>query len=256
MYLPGDYSGVQKCFVDGLLPVLALLISQVPQFGDVIENSVGSHHSESYIDAEQSAALLHDHPGVEARPYLDAVGIESMSLGRIEHLRTNLLKPQTSHHRVEEDLQEVEVVLVGGLHELDPLDHDLVLRTVVLGLERRNVADLAQTVQVGSPIDVEFELCPDLILHLLENCLPQWSRVLRNFWIKFDGVLVDTLDLLLVEFQLVVVGEELDLLTSGLRISLRSGGKQRHVLIGLHLLSWLMLVETCLGVKSDFLKEF
>ena len=234
MYLLRDHGGVQNCFIDGLLPVLALLISQVPQFGDVVENSVGSHHSESDVDAEESTLLFHDHSGVEAWPNFDAVRIERMGLGGVEHLGTDLFEPQTPHHRVEEDLEEVQMILVSGLHELDPLDHDLVLCAIVLSLKRRKVAYLAQAVQVGSPVDVELKLLPGFILDLLENGLSQWTRVLRNLRIEFDGVLVDTLDLLLIELQLVVIREELDLSTSGFRISLRLGGKQRHVLIGLH----------------------
>lgn len=234
IYLLRDYGGVQNCVIDGLLPVLALLISLVPQFRDVVKNSVGSHHSECNIDAEQSTALFHDHSGVEARPNSDAVRIERMSLGRVEYLRTNLFEPQAPHHRVEEDLEEVQMILVSGLHELDPLDHDLVLGAIVLSLERRNVAYLAQAVQIGSPIDVELKLLPDLILDLLENGLSHWTRVLWNLRIEFDRVLVDSLDLLLIELQLVVIREELDLSTCGFRISLRLGGKQRHILIGLH----------------------
>jgi len=91
----------------------------------------------------------------------------------------------------------------------------------VLSFLWRNVADFSQTIQIGSPIDIEFELFFDFILHMLKNCLSKWTRVFRDLRIKFDGVFVDSLDVILIKLKLVVIGEELDLLTAGFWISLR-----------------------------------
>ena len=55
-----------------------------------------------------------------------------MSCSGIEGLRSDRLESETSHHGVEEDLEEVEVVTIGGFHDLNPLDGDLVLSSLVL----------------------------------------------------------------------------------------------------------------------------
>jgi len=87
-----------------------------------------------------------------------------MSFFWIKNFGSYLLKPQWSHHTVEEDLQKVEVIFVCGLHELDPLDHDLVFCTIMLSFLLWNIANFTQTVQIGSPIDEEFELLSDFVL--------------------------------------------------------------------------------------------
>ena len=55
-----------------------------------------------------------------------------MGVGWVEALLVDVLKLQTAHHGVEEDLQEVHVVPVGLLHHLDPLNCDSVVGAVML----------------------------------------------------------------------------------------------------------------------------
>ena len=58
-----------------------------------------------------------------------------VSVGTVETLLSNRLELQTAHHGVEEDLQEIHVILVGLLHDLNPLNACGVLDVVKLGLE-------------------------------------------------------------------------------------------------------------------------
>ena len=104
--------------------------------------------------------------------------------------------------RVEEDLQEVHVVAIGRLHELNPLDQDLVLGAIVFSLVWWKISNFSETEQIESPINEELELLLDLVLDFLENNLSEVTRVLWDLWLKLHGVLVDTLDLLLVEGHL------------------------------------------------------
>lgn len=55
-----------------------------------------------------------------------------MSVGLVESLLADCLETKRAHHRVEEDLQEVKVVLVSLFHDLDPLDGDSVLLSFML----------------------------------------------------------------------------------------------------------------------------
>ena len=142
-----------------------------------------------------------------------------MSFGWIERLGSDGLKPETSHHGVEEDFEEVEVVSIGGFHDLDPLDGDLVLGSIVLSLVGRYLSALAKTVDAGAPVDEELELLLDLVSDDLEHILAESFGVVRDLWLELDGVLVDPLDLLLVKCDLEVVGEELELSSSGLWVS-------------------------------------
>ena len=120
-----------------------------------------------------------------------------MSFGWIERLGSDGLKPETSHHGVEEDFEEVEVVSICRFHDLHPLDGDLVLGSIVLSL-------------VGTPVDEELELLLDLVSDDLEHILAESFGVIRDLWLELDGVLVDPLDLLLVKCDLEVVGDDLE----------------------------------------------
>ena len=60
--------------------------------------------------------------------------LDVVSVGAVEALLSYCLKLQAAHHRVEEDLQEIHVILVGLLHDLHPLDCDLVGCAVMLSL--------------------------------------------------------------------------------------------------------------------------
>ena len=92
VYLLGDNGCADNGFVDGRLPILSLLVSLVPQLRDVVEDGVRAYHFESDVDAEKCTSFFHDHPGVKTWPDADVVSVEGMSLGRIEHFWTDLLK--------------------------------------------------------------------------------------------------------------------------------------------------------------------
>lgn len=142
-----------------------------------------------------------------------------MSFGGIERLGSDGLEPETSHHGVEEDFEEVEVVSIGGFHDLDPLDGDLVLGSIVLSNVGWYLSALAKTVDTGTPVDEELELLLDLSSDDLEHVLAESFGVIRDLWLELDGVLVDPLDLLLVKCDLEVVGVQLELSSSGLWVS-------------------------------------
>jgi len=55
-----------------------------------------------------------------------------MRIGDVELLLANGLETKRAHHRVEEDLQEVQVIFVSFLHHLNPLNGDLVLLAFLL----------------------------------------------------------------------------------------------------------------------------
>jgi len=58
--------------------------------------------------------------------------VKRVSASLVEALLANSLKLQRPHHAVEEDLEEDHVVLVVLLHDLDPLDTDLVGSAIVV----------------------------------------------------------------------------------------------------------------------------
>jgi len=74
-----------------------------------------------------------------------------MSVSWIERLWTNGLESESSHHRVEEDLQEHHMVSVGRLHDLNPLDGDLVLGSIVLSIVNWKISTLSETVDTSTP---------------------------------------------------------------------------------------------------------
>lgn len=142
-----------------------------------------------------------------------------MGLGGIERLGTDGLELESSHHGVEEDFEEVQVISVGGFHDLDPLDGDLVLGSIVFSFVGWYLSALAKTVDAGTPVDVELELLLDLRPDDLEHLLTESFGVVGDLWLELAGVLVDALDLLLVERDLEVVGVELQISASGLWVS-------------------------------------
>ena len=126
------------------------------------------------------------------------------------------------------------MVFVGGFHELNPLDIDFVLGAIMFSLVLRKVSNFSEAEQIGTPVNEELKLLLDLVLHNFEHSLSQWTRIVWDLWLKLDCVLVDTLDLVLVELELVVVGIELQLLSSSFGISLWSLREEGDVLAGLH----------------------
>ena len=100
---------------------------------------------------------------IKSWPNVDLVGFEYVLLGRVEDFATNLLEAQRLHHRVEEDLEEVEVVSVSRLHDLDPFKVDSVLSAFDCGLHFWYVTALYITVDAAAPRDVELDLLSDLV---------------------------------------------------------------------------------------------
>ena len=92
-----------------------------------------------------------------------------MSLLWIENFWTNLLEPQTSHHGVEEDFEELEMIFISGLHELDPLDTHFVIRSIMLCFKHRNICNFLETVNVGAPANKEIELLSESFFNFLED---------------------------------------------------------------------------------------
>lgn len=83
------------------------------------------------------------------------MGIQGMGVGWVEGLWSNGLEPQCSHHGVEEDLEEDQVVSVGGLHDLHPLDGHLVFGAIVLSVVDRELSTLSETVDTSAPVNEE-----------------------------------------------------------------------------------------------------
>jgi len=142
-----------------------------------------------------------------------------VGLGGIERLGTDGLELESSHHGVEEDFEEVQMISVGGFHDLDPLDGDFVLGAVMCSLVGWQLSALAKTVDAGTPVDEELKLLLDLRSDDLEHLLTESFGVVGDLWLELAGVLVDALDLLLVECDLEVVGVELELSASSLWVS-------------------------------------
>jgi hypothetical protein len=102
---------------------------------------------------------------------------------------------------------------------LNPLDGHLVLGAIVLSIIDRELSTLSETVDTSAPVDEELKLLFDFVSDRLEHILSELLGVIRNLRLKFDGVFIDALDILLVEVDLEVVGVQLELLAWCLCIS-------------------------------------
>jgi hypothetical protein len=111
------------------------------------------------------------------------------------------------------------MVSISRLHDLDPLNSNLELLTFMLCLEDREVCALAQGVEACAPVDVELEFLLDLVSDTPENILAKLLRVVWNFRVILDGVLVDALNSSLVEVDLEVVRVQSHLASCRLGIS-------------------------------------
>lgn len=112
---------------------MVALLSVLLKLLHVLEAGVCAHHFEADIHVEQGTTFFHDEARVETRPHLDIVCVKRVSVCLVEALLADGLELERPHHAVEEDLEEAHVVLVVFLHDLDPLDGDLVGDTIVLG---------------------------------------------------------------------------------------------------------------------------
>ena len=128
----GDHSCSCQSLLDGLISILIAPFSVLPNFVHVLQHCVSSNDFEAHVYVQQTALLLHDESGVEARPNPNVVSIKVMRVRLVEGLLADCFEPETAHHRVEEDLQEIHVIPILLLHDLDPLDADGVLYAIKL----------------------------------------------------------------------------------------------------------------------------
>jgi hypothetical protein len=119
--------------LDGFIAILVAPFCILSNFLHVLQHRIGSDDFEAHIDIEETALLLLDQTGVEAGPNPDVVSIKRMCLRLVEGFLTYSLEPKTAHHRVEEDLKEIHVIPIMLLHDLNPLDANSVLDTIMLG---------------------------------------------------------------------------------------------------------------------------
>ena len=128
-YLLRDDRSSNKCSFDCLFPIAssARVLGFLSQLGDVVEHRVRSHDFECNVYVQESTLLLHEYTRIKARPDLDVVSIKRVCFGWVERLGSNSFEPESSHHTVEEDFEENQMVTIGGVHLLNPLDRDLEL---------------------------------------------------------------------------------------------------------------------------------
>jgi len=140
-----NHSAAFHSELDCFLRIKSLLLSLGRQVLQIVEGCVRPDHLEADVDVQQNTSFLHDEARVKSWPHLDVVGSQSMSIGLVESLLADCLELKRAHHRVEEDLHEVKVVLVSLLHDLDPLDADSVLLSFVLSFVDREFSYFLET---------------------------------------------------------------------------------------------------------------
>ena len=69
----------------------------------------------------------------------------------------------------------------------------------------RQISNFLETEYTETPINKEVKFFLDLILDEFENRFSNNFRIVRNFRLKFDSVLIDPLNFFAVEFNLEVV---------------------------------------------------
>jgi hypothetical protein len=63
------------------------------------------------------------------------MGVKRVCCFGVELSWANLFKLKSSHHTVEEDFEESQVVSISGFHDLNPLNSDLEFLALMLSLE-------------------------------------------------------------------------------------------------------------------------
>lgn len=89
----------------------------------------------------------------------------------------------------------------------------------MLTFVNRKLSTFSETVDACTPINEELKFLLDLVSYRPQDILSEGLGVVRDLGFKLDGIFVDTLDLLLVEVDLEVVGEELESTTRCLWVS-------------------------------------
>jgi hypothetical protein len=152
-----------ECLLNSIITVLVATLSVLSDFLHVLEDSVCTDHFEANVNVEQTSLFLHYQAWIEARPHLNVMSIEAVSISLIEGLLADCFKSKTAHHRIEEDLEEIHVVTILLLHDLNPLNCDRVFDSIMLRWVNRKLCNFLEWEQAQSPIDVEFELGFDLV---------------------------------------------------------------------------------------------
>ena len=75
----------------------------------------------------------------------------------------------------------------------------------MLSFVLRKICNLFETEDTKTPINKEVKLLLDLVLDEFENRFADNFGIVRNLRLKFDSVLIDTLNFFAVEFNLEVV---------------------------------------------------
>jgi hypothetical protein len=96
------------------------------------------------------------------------------------------------------------------LHDLNPLDGNLVGLTLKLTLENWQFSDLLQREKAEAPINVEVKVFLELVAAEFENLLAHFASIVGELGLVLDGVFVDSGNVLGVELNLEVVGVELE----------------------------------------------
>ena len=91
------------------------------------------------------------------------------------------------------------------LHQLDPLNGDLVRSSINLSLEDGNISSLLERINAASPVNEEVKMHVDLLSHRFEDSRAHLARIVRNLRLELAGVLVDALDRGRVELYREVV---------------------------------------------------
>lgn len=195
----GDHSAASESLLNGIVAILVAPLSILTDLVHVLDDGVGANDLEADVNIEQTALLLHNQPRVEARPDLDVVGVQAVSVRLVEGLLADGLEAKRAHHAVEEDLQEVHVVSVVLLHDLDPFNSHRVLDTVMLSTDNGQLCHFLERKDAEAPVDVELEMLLDLVAAEFEDSLAHRSGVVGDFGLKLDGVFVDTSNVFGVE---------------------------------------------------------
>ena len=209
LIVASHHGGAGHRILDRLLAILATLLGLVTEVVQIVQAVVCPDYLETDVDVEKDACLLHGESRIKTWPHLDVMGVQVVGISLVEALLADSLELERAHHRVEEDLQKVHVVLVSLLHDLDPLDGHSVGHTVMLSRVDGQLWHFLEREDAEAVVNVELELLLDLIAALLEDLLAKGSRIVRDLRLKLHGVLVHTLHVVGVEVDREVVRVEL-----------------------------------------------
>lgn len=180
-YLLRDDRSTDKCSFDCLFPIStsSLLLSFISQLRDIVQNWVSSDDFECNFNVKKSSLLFHKYPCIKTGPDFDVMSIKRVCFAWVERLRSNLFEPESSHHAVEEDFEEHQMVSISWFYLLNPLDDDLEFWTLVFSVIDRKVCTLPETVDAGSPVNEELKLLFNLVPDSPKDILSHLLRIVR-----------------------------------------------------------------------------